>query len=97
VHARVSFGQCRGDTIDETIRICAGSIVPAAKQQSGFKAAYCLVDRTTGKATSISLWGTAADMRAIEASGYLPEHVANFGAEFAGPPTTEHDEVAVQA
>jgi heme-degrading monooxygenase HmoA len=97
MHARVTGTQILPGKIDEAIGIYRDSVVPAAKEQKGFKGAYQLVDRSTGKSLSISLWDTDADMLAGESSGYLREQVAKFAAVIAGPPTTEHYEVAVQA
>ncbi len=97
MHARVVTVQLLPGKVDEAIRVYRDSIVPAAKQQQGFKGLYDLVDRGTGKGLSITLWNTEADMAAGEASGYLREQIAKVASSFAAPPTTEHFEVAVQA
>ncbi len=72
------------------------SVIPAAKQQQGFKGTFLLTDPNTGKGVSISLWETEADMRAGETSGYYQEQIAKFAQIFAGPPTREGYEVSVQ-
>ncbi len=97
MYARVLTVQVLPGRVDEGIRIYRDSVVPAAKQQQGFKGLYDLIDRNTGKCLSIALWDSEADMLAGEASGYLREQIAKVGATLAAPPTTEHYEVAVQA
>ncbi len=95
--ARVVSGLGQPDKLEESIRIYRDSIVPAAKAQKGCKGLYWMVDRSTGKAISVALWETEADMLAGEASGYLREQLAKVAPTLAGVPVTEHFEVAVQA
>jgi len=95
MHARVTISEGKLDKVDEAISIIQDSIAPAAKQQKGFKGLATLMDRSTGKGISITLWETEADMLAGEASGYLKEQYAKAMPTLAGPPTTEHYEVAV--
>jgi len=96
MHARVTITEGKLDKVDvdEAISIIRDSIAPAAKQQKGFKGLATLIDRSTGKGMTITLWETEADMLAGEASGYLKEQYAKAPA-MAAPPTTEHYEVAV--
>lgn len=96
MYARVVTVQVQPGKRDEAIGIYRDSVVPAAKQQKGSKGALLLTDRNTGKGISIALWETEADMKASEASGYLQEQLAKFGAILAAPPTTEHFEVSLQ-
>ena len=97
MYARTLSVLVRAGRIDELATIYRDSIAPAAKQQQGCKGVFLLVDRSTGKFVSLALWDTEADMLAGEASGYLREQVAKGAPTFAGPPTTERFEVAVQA
>ena len=96
MHARVLITQFQPGKMDEAINLYRDSVVPAAKQQQGFKGALLLADRNTGKAISVAMWETEADMKAGEASGYLQEQIAKFSAIFAAPPTTERYEVSLQ-
>ncbi|MFQ6050638.1 MAG: antibiotic biosynthesis monooxygenase family protein [Candidatus Hydrothermarchaeota archaeon] len=96
MHARVVTVQIQPGKMEETISLYRDSVVPAAKQQQGFKGALLLTDSNTGKALSIVLWETEADMKVTEASGYFQEQIAKFAALFAAPPVTEHYEVRVQ-
>jgi heme-degrading monooxygenase HmoA len=85
------------EKIDDVTKVAQDSILPAAKQQPGFKGWLVVTDRDSGKAYSITLWETEDDMLAGEKSGYLQEQVAKLGAFLTAPPTTEHLEVILQA
>ena len=96
MYARVVTGQYQSGKIDEGLQIFLNSILPAAKQQSGYKGGMALVDRTTGKAITIGLRETAADMQAMETSGYLQEQFAKVMFLLAGAPVVEVYEVSIQ-
>jgi len=96
MYARVTTTQTQPGKTEEAIRIYRDSVVPAAKQQQGFKGVFLLTDPNTGKGLSITLWETEADMRAGETSGYYQEQIAKFAPVLAGPPTRESYEVSVQ-
>lgn len=96
MHARVVTVQIQPDKTDEAISIYRDSVVPAGKQQKGFKGALLLADPNTGKAISVTLWETEADMKAGETSGYYQEQIAKFAGVFARPPVREHYDVSVQ-
>lgn len=95
--AQVVRIQIQPGKIDEAIAIFRDSVVPAARQQKGFKNAYLLIDRTANKAIGFSLWESEADIAAMAESGFYQEQVAKFGAIFAGPPEREVYEVTVQS
>jgi len=94
--ARIVSAQIRPGKTNEAIAIYRDSVVPAAKQHKGFKAALLLTDPDAGKALSITLWETDADMTSGEASGFLKEQITKFGAVFSAPPGREHYDVSVQ-
>ena len=96
MHARLVTVQIQPGKIDEAISIYRDTVMPAAKQQKGFKGATLLTDRDTGKGVSVTLWETEADMTATEASGWWQEQIAKFAAALAAPPVREHYEVSVQ-
>ncbi len=87
--ARTTVMQGRPDTMNEAARIFAESVLPAAKQQKGFKGALFLTDPATGKGMSVTLWATEEDLKAGEAGGYFKEQIAKFGPLLAGPPTRD--------
>lgn len=96
MHARVVTVQIQPGKIDEATRIYRDSVVPAAKQQQGFRGALLLTMPESSKGISVTLWETEANLKATETSGFFNEQIAKFGAVFAVPPTRELAEVAVQ-
>lgn len=94
--ARLTIVQVTPDAIDETTKIYEESVVSAAKSQNGYKGAYMLVDRKTGKGVSITLWNSEEDAITNEQSGYYQEQVGKFKDFFTAPPVQEGYEVAVQ-
>ena len=96
MHARVTIGQMLVAKLDEAITIYRDSVVPAAKQQKGFKGLYVLTDRKTGKGLTIALWETEADMMAGENSGYYQQQVAKFRDFLSAPSVREAYEVTVK-
>jgi quinol monooxygenase YgiN len=93
--ARVTTVNIQPEMMGEAITIFRDNIDPAAKQQTGCTGGYLLTDQETGKAISISLWETEADMLAGEKNEYLQEQVAKVAHLLTARPTTEHYEVSV--
>ena len=96
MYARVMIGTMKPGRMDEGVSIYRDSIVPAGKEQKGFKGALFLTDSKTNKAISISLWETEDDMKRGEASGYLQEQVDKLAPTFDTPSVPETYEVRVQ-
>ena len=94
--ARITIVQGKKDKLDEAIKIYEDSIVTAAKAQKGFKAAYLLTNRNTGKAISCTIWESEADAVSNEDSGYYKEQVGKLKDFFTAPPEREGYEVSVQ-
>ena len=89
MYARVTTFQIEPAKLDEALEVTRGSILPAMKQQQGFKGVLTLVDRQTGKATSITLWDTEADLKAGENSGYYQQQLGKVASFVTGPPARE--------
>ena len=96
MNARVVTFQLHPGKTEEAVRIYRDSIIPAAKQQSGFKGARLLTDSHTGKGISISLWETEADLKAGETSGYYQAQIAKVAHVLATPVLREAYEVVLQ-
>jgi len=94
--ARVMMAPMKMDKLDETIKIYKESILPAAKSQIGYRGAYLLTDRKTGKVISISLWASKEEAIANEQSGYLQEQVSKLKELLTAPPVREGYEVSIQ-
>lgn len=96
MYARVMTRQTKPGAMEEAIVNYRHNVVAAAREYPGFKGLLALVDRGTGKFVSITLWETEADMRAGETSQYLQQQIDRMATYMAGPPNTEHFEVAVR-
>ena len=95
-HARVLTATAQPGKTDEGMQIVRDSVLPAARQQPGFKGGLWLLDRSTGKVIAITLWKTAADLTAGETSGYLREQLGKLTDVLATQVVREVYEVAVQ-
>ena len=89
MYARVTTFQIEPAKLDEALEVSRSSILPAMKQQQGFKGVLTLLDRQTGKATSITLWDTEADLKAGESGGYYQQQVSKLASFVAAPPARE--------
>ena len=97
MHARVVTIQFQPGKVDEGTQIYRESVLPEARQQRGFKGIIALLDRSTDKFISISLWQTEADAQVSGASSsYLQAQLAKAASLFAAAPVIETYEVAVQ-
>ena len=95
-YARVLTATAQPGKTDELIGIARDSILPAARQQPGFKGGLWLVDRSTGKAIASTLWETEADLLAGETSGFLREQIAKVAPLLATQVVREAYEVSIQ-
>jgi heme-degrading monooxygenase HmoA len=83
------------DRLDEAIKIYQDRVVPAGKAQKGYRGIYLLTDREKGKIISISLWDSAEDAAANEASGYFQTQVVQFREVLNAPLVKEGFEVSL--
>ena len=97
MHAQVVRVQIQPGKVDEAVDIYKNAVLPAAREQKGFKSAYLLLDREANRGIGFSLWEMKADVDALMASGFYREQIAKFAAVFAAPPEREVFEVAVEA
>ncbi len=97
MYARVMIGTVKPGQMDEGVSIYRNSIVPACKEQKGFKGALFLTDSKTNKAISNSLWKTEGDMKAGEVSGYLEAQTVKLAYIFETPTTPEAYAVSVRS
>jgi heme-degrading monooxygenase HmoA len=97
MYARVVNVQFKQGKLDEAKRIVNESIVPVLKEQKGFKSQLLFTQQGTGKAISINLWETEADLTAFETSPLYREVLGKLATVLAAPPAGEAYEVSVQA
>ena len=96
MHARVVSMEMLPTEVREAVRIYQGRVVPAAREEEGFRGALMLTDPDTGEALSISLWNSEEDMHASEASGFYHRKLNELDALFISTPVRKHYEVSAQ-
>src|SRR5215471_8274925 len=97
MHARLMTSQLQLDKLEEASQLYRESILPAVRQLPGLKGRMVLVDRSTGKVITLTLWESEADARASgEGSAFMQATVAQFAPFYAAPPIIEIYEVAAQ-
>ncbi len=96
MYARVTIAQVQPGKINEGIQIVRDSLLPAARQQQGFKGALLLTDQSSNKTIAITLWETEADMKAGETSGFYQAQLAKVASLVTAPPVREAYEVSAQ-
>ncbi len=81
--------------VQQLILLYEKSIVPAAKEQAGFRGTYLLTDRSTGRHIAVTLWVSEEDALANESSGYYQEQVDKVAPYLSASPIREGYEVTV--
>ena len=97
MHARVVTNQLKPGKMDEWVTIVRDSIVPAARQQKGFKGFVMLKDPNTNKGIGYSMWETEVDLKASETNSFYQEQIAKLSGVLAMPPVREIYELIVLA
>jgi heme-degrading monooxygenase HmoA len=95
-YARVLTTTVQPGKMDEGLQIVRDSVLPAARQQPGFKGGYWMSDRSTDTVMGVILWATEADLLAGESSGYYQEQIAKVAHVLATKVVREAYEVALQ-
>ena len=95
--ARLTTLSFRIEKYDEGIRLFDTSIVPAARAQKGFRAAYLLADRKAGRSIVLTFWDDEASAVANEENRYYQEQLVKALPLFTLPPVREGFEVVVEA
>ncbi len=95
--ARVTTVYGRKDLVDSAVKIAKESIVPAAKQQKGFKNLITLVDRESGKGMFISIWDSKENAEANEENQYYQKQLMKLMVTFTADPIREGFEVVDMA
>lgn len=97
MNARIVRIQLQAEKLDEAVNVYTNFVIPAAKQQQGYKGKLFFINKDNSKAVSITLWETKDDMIAGETGDFLDAQFAKFDNLFTEPPITEHYEVSVNA
>ena len=94
MYARVTSVTVQPANAAEVTRIFNESIVPAVRAASGNRGIFLLIDATTGKGMSISVWNSQAEGETYDASGGYREQVAKVAPFFSAAPSLATYEVA---
>jgi len=94
--ARILSYQFNIDKLNEAAKRYDDRVIPAMKSQKGYRGAYMLSDRKTGKGISMTLWDSEEDAIADEQSGQLQERSSWFKDFFTTTPAREGYEVSAQ-
>ena len=95
--ARVSTIEGKPEQMDEGIRHFREQVLPAARKMDGFKGAYLLFDRKSGRNMGITLWNTEKDLQASADAANRLRAQATTRVAASKPASVEIYEVAVQA
>ena len=96
MHARVVSMEMLPIDVGEAARIYQERVLPAAREQQGFRGALLLTDAGTGEGLSVSLWSSEDNMHASEASGFYHRKLSELDALFISTPVRKHYEVSAQ-
>jgi heme-degrading monooxygenase HmoA len=96
VFARFTNVHIKPHKIDAAIHLYERSVIPAAKKQKGYKGAYLMIDRNTGKGVSVTIWDNEEAALANEKNLYYQEQVMKFIPFYSASPIREGYEVIVQ-
>ena len=96
MHARVTTVSVQPDKVAETTRIYNESILPAVKAANGNRGVLLLIDQSSGKALSITLWNSQAEGDTYDSSGTYREQVGKISSFFSAPPSLATYEVGAQ-
>jgi heme-degrading monooxygenase HmoA len=84
------------DKIDDASKLFEGSVIPAFRTQKGYRGAYFLTDRKSGKSICMSLWDSEKDAVANEKSHLYQEQLIKFMGFFTMDPFREGYELVIQ-
>ena len=97
MYARVTIMAFKKGMADEAVRIFETSVLPAARDQKGYRRSYFLADREADKCVAVTFWETESDAAANEENRYYQEQLVKFMTLYAAPPIREGYDVAVES
>lgn len=90
MYASVLTGKAKPDRLDDVVHFYKESILPAMKEQTGFKSAILLCNHDTRQLMVISLWESLTNLLAAEAGAYLQAQFREMRMVLERPLVTEH-------
>jgi heme-degrading monooxygenase HmoA len=88
--SRVIMGKVDPKKHEEAFALFTDDIIPAAKEQQGFRGANLFTNPRTGQFISTTIWKTKEDMISSDNSGYLKKQLAKVADLFIELPVIEH-------
>lgn len=97
MYARIVHMEYNTYRCDEAVDIMQKQVIPAARQQKGFKGFWMLVDRSSGKSFTISLWEEENDASQTgENSQYFQDAISHLVPLLSAEPSIEDFEIVIQ-
>lgn len=97
MYARVTTFHLQVKTMEQAIDLYNSSIIPAAKNQKGFKTAFFLTNRNAGKFVSITVWDDISFALENQKSGYYQQQIDKFNDFMVVKPEVEGFEVGAMS
>lgn len=88
--SRVIMGKVDPSKYDEAFALFTDNIIPAAREQEGFRGANLFTNPRTGQFISTTIWKTEEDMISSDKSGYLKAQLDKVANLFTVPPVIDH-------
>jgi len=88
-YSRVVMGKIEPEKHDEAFTIFTDNIIPAAREEEGFRGANLFSNPQNGKFISTTIWKTEEDMIASGNNGYLKEQLDKVASLLSEPPVIE--------
>ena len=96
MYARITTTEMSPYRLDEAINVVQEQVIPAARQQGGFKGYLMLVDRGSGKNIVITLWEEEKDRECTGPnSGYYRDAIGQVVPFLTGAPSVEDLELVI--
>ena len=89
-YSRVIMGKIEPVNHEEAFAIFTDNIIPAAREQQGFRGANLFSNPRTGKFISTTIWKTEEDMNAGDKGEYLKGQLDKVAGLMTEPPVIDY-------
>ena len=89
-YSRIVMGKIEPGRHEEAFTIFTDKIIPAAREQEGFRGANLFSNPETGKFISTTIWKTEEDMKASDKGEYLKGQLDRVAGLLTEPPVIEY-------
>jgi quinol monooxygenase YgiN len=88
--SRVIIGKVNPSRFNEAFALFTEDIIPAAREQEGFRGANLFTKPQTGQFISTTIWKSEEEMIASDKSGYLKKQLEKVDSLLTEPLVIEH-------